>query len=156
MKLWLILVLSQIPAIVMMLLNLFQLWYIPRRTRKLVQLFLDDMNDTMIDRFIERFTDKAIGAIMAKMNFKQLYAQLKEAITMSALGKRSGEKKQRKAIQEAMRIDLLGQTNAGKWLLQFPTVRAKLEKQPKLVEYFVKHMAPKIEAQNIGNKSQKG
>lgn len=154
--------LAWIVSLGLLLLNLFQMWYIPRRTERMVILaiknidpeklapYTREVGKLIIPELAKRIklnsVNKALKKAMKDVNLEDIVKTFQKSAQKAAMGRRSGDAKRLAGMRQAMYMDLVKSTKLGQFLAMFPEFNKHMRDNPEDLETFVVHWLPRLQA----------
>lgn len=128
-------------SLFMLCLNLFQLWFIPRRTRKRIEVILNG-NDNGFNRIQDKLLKAITNEITGILSGDKINKEIADKVFKSSMGKKSGHARQKKKMEQALLNDIINQNQIGQFLNLFPEFRTYVENNPQAVKTFMTEYLP--------------
>lgn len=147
-----LLVCVAILCLIVEAINLFMLWYVPRRTRKAMNDILKSIDQAAIDAFVKQMSTQIIPEAMKHIDWGTISGKIAESMRMATLGTLSGDNRSKKIIEKAMTEDMLEKSPIGKILDMAPALKRAALKHPGVAKLLMSQMAPRIQIQAEADK----
>jgi len=135
-----------ILTILMVGMEIFQLFFIPAATRNLVKRHIANLGPDILQHISRFVAGKLVEETLKNVNLVEVGEHIQRLLMQSAGGELAGDKKATKKLKGLIYTDLMQKERVGKFLMAFPSVKAHMEKHPDHAEAFVLHILPKLDA----------
>lgn len=130
----------------MVLMEIFQILFIPWQTRRLVARHVDRLGPEALAVIARYVGPRIMKLIIKRINLDEVAGGLKKMIAQSIGGEMGQSRKKMKRMKILMYKDMMKNDEVGKFLMLFPQVQKHLDKHPDDIEPFVLEWLPRLNA----------